>query len=314
MWADFLQSYPASSSTAAPGPTGNACDIPREHSWITYRDWSTEYGRDVVAARVSDHTLVVLNSYTAATDLLEKRSSIYLNRPVLVLAEPWRRLDPNVRVETYGDDWREGRRLLREHVQPSAVQQFLHRLLESQSDLDDSIKLSVCKTVRLTATYGIPAEEIGTQYVDILHGADEGLSEAFNAGVFLVEFISWLHTVQCALRRAVQGCTKGGENMTKDIAGTAFLAGTDTTSETLFAFFCAMPVVLHPEVQQRAQLELDAVVGRDRLPEHADRPSSHYISAIAQEALAGTIPLLWGSLTGPQRRINIVAGRPEREL
>ena len=115
-----------------------------------------------MAARVSDHTLVVLNSYTAATDLLEKRSSIYLNRPVLVLAEPWvvskrrqprtqaqlttgaqRRLDPNVRVETYGDDWREGRRLLREHVQPSAVQQFLHRLLESQSDLDDSIKLSV---------------------------------------------------------------------------------------------------------------------------------------------------------------------------
>ncbi|KAI0633029.1 O-methylsterigmatocystin oxidoreductase [Trametes polyzona] len=60
-------------------------------------------------------------------------------------------------------------------------------------------------------------------------------------------------------------------------------AGTDTTAATLVAFFCAM--LLHPEVQTRAQFELDTVIGPDRLPEHADRPSLPYIIAIVKELL-----------------------------
>ncbi|KAI0326111.1 cytochrome P450 [Cubamyces sp. BRFM 1775] len=326
-----------------PGPpglplVGNAFDIPTEHSWVTYRDWAARYG-DVLAVRAFGQTLVVLNSYTAALDLLEKRSLVYSDRPASVLAEltGWTR---TFGFKSYGDAWREDRRLLWKYVQPSATQQFrdaqqrearsfLHRLLADQRDLDGAVKLLACKTV-LTAAYGIPDEEIGTQYVDILREADEGLSEAFSPGAFLVEFIPWLQYVpswvpgtgwkkqlgpwraQCstlfdtpfaaAQDAMMRGKAKpsmmsdlletlqveGGdsskvEKTAKDMAGTAFLAATDTTSGTLFAFFCAM--VLHPEVQQRAQAELDAVVGRDRLPEHTDRPSLPYVSALVKEVL-----------------------------
>lgn len=39
----------------------------------------------------------------------------------------------------------------------------------------------------------------------------------------------------------------------------------------------------HPEVQRKAQAELDAVVGSDRLPTINDRPSLPYVHAIVKE-------------------------------
>ena len=49
------------------------------------------------------------------------------------------------------------------------------------------------------------------------------------------------------------------------------------------AFFLAM--VLYPDAQEKAQAEIDAVVGADRLPEFSDRPSLPYINALVKELL-----------------------------
>jgi len=43
--------------------------------------------------------------------------------------------------------------------------------------------------------------------------------------------------------------------------------------------------VLFPRVQRRAQQELDAVIGRDRLPTFDDRPRLPYIEAICKELM-----------------------------
>ena len=42
-------------------------------------------------------------------------------------------------------------------------------------------------------------------------------------------------------------------------------------------------MALHPEVQKKARVELDAVIGRGRLPDFSDRDSLPYITAIARE-------------------------------
>lgn len=42
-------------------------------------------------------------------------------------------------------------------------------------------------------------------------------------------------------------------------------------------------MTLHPEVQRRAQAEIDAVVGHDRLPSFADREHLPYTEALVQE-------------------------------
>ncbi len=48
-------------------------------------------------------------------------------------------------------------------------------------------------------------------------------------------------------------------------------------------FFVA--ILLDPSVQTKAQDELDAVTGRERLPTFEDRPKLPYINAICKEIL-----------------------------
>ena len=43
-------------------------------------------------------------------------------------------------------------------------------------------------------------------------------------------------------------------------------------------------MVLYPEVQKKAQAEIDAVIGQNRLPDFHDRPSLPYINAVVKES------------------------------
>lgn len=52
-----------------------------------------------------------------------------------------------------------------------------------------------------------------------------------------------------------------------------------------------LAMLVHPEVQKKAQEELDTVVGRDRMPTFADRDDLPYLNACVREALR------WRSLT-----------------
>jgi cytochrome P450 len=60
-------------------------------------------------------------------------------------------------------------------------------------------------------------------------------------------------------------------------------AGAETTATTLMWWMLAM--IAFPEVQRRAQAEIDSVVGRDRLPTFADAPRLPYVCAIVKEIL-----------------------------
>jgi Cytochrome P450 len=55
------------------------------------------------------------------------------------------------------------------------------------------------------------------------------------------------------------------------------------TWSTLSSFFLSM--VLHPECQVRAQEEIEAVIGSERLPMFEDRSSLPYVESILQETL-----------------------------
>ena len=59
--------------------------------------------------------------------------------------------------------------------------------------------------------------------------------------------------------------------------------GAEMTSTTLSWWMLAM--IAFPEVQRRAQAEIDAVVGRDRLPSFADAPHLPYVCATMKEIL-----------------------------
>ncbi|KAF8841012.1 cytochrome P450 [Paxillus ammoniavirescens] len=71
--------------------------------------------------------------------------------------------------------------------------------------------------------------------------------------------------------------------LVKETCATAFVAGAETSTSTLHWFLLVM--LQHPEVQKRAQAEIDAVVGTDRLPDFDDRASLPYVEAILREIL-----------------------------
>ena len=50
-------------------------------------------------------------------------------------------------------------------------------------------------------------------------------------------------------------------------------------------------MIAFPEVQRRAQAEIDAIVGRDRLPTFADAPRLPYVQAIIREILRYRPPM-----------------------
>ncbi|KAF9526842.1 cytochrome P450 [Crepidotus variabilis] len=66
-------------------------------------------------------------------------------------------------------------------------------------------------------------------------------------------------------------------------AASLYGGGADTTVSSEYAFFLAM--VLFPEVQKKAQAELDVVIGNDRLPTIADMPRLPYVNAVVTEVL-----------------------------
>jgi len=71
--------------------------------------------------------------------------------------------------------------------------------------------------------------------------------------------------------------------LTPLISRTLLEAGSDTTASTMVGFIQAM--ACFPEVQKKAQAEIDRVIGSDRLPTMADEPQLPYIRAMIKETL-----------------------------
>ncbi|OJT05250.1 O-methylsterigmatocystin oxidoreductase [Trametes pubescens] len=73
------------------------------------------------------------------------------------------------------------------------------------------------------------------------------------------------------------------ESMIRDTAAVAYGGAFETTIISGEVFLLA--IALHPEVQARAQEEIDRVVGTHRLPDFADRDRLPYVTAIMKEIL-----------------------------
>ncbi|KAK7434380.1 cytochrome p450 [Stygiomarasmius scandens] len=69
----------------------------------------------------------------------------------------------------------------------------------------------------------------------------------------------------------------------KNMGGQAVAAAADTTMSAISTFFLAMS--LYPNVQQKAQQELDTVLGPGKLPTFEDRASLPYVEAVYREVM-----------------------------
>ncbi|KAJ7259499.1 cytochrome P450 [Mycena haematopus] len=93
-------------------------------------------------------------------------------------------------------------------------------------------------------------------------------------------------SVVARLLEANQARGRHDEVAIQDMAATAY-AGiyyhSQHTASALASFFLAMAT--HPDVQKKAQTEIDTVVGSDRLPEFEDRPALPFVEALYREVM-----------------------------
>ncbi|KAI0964999.1 cytochrome protein [Xylaria arbuscula] len=340
----FLDAIKRKPGPLPPGPKGwpllgNIADFPKagepewEH-WLKHKDI---YG-PISSVTALGTTQVILHSAELASELLEKRSSVYSSRPKLVFAKLCRYYDI-FSLQPYDKQHRLTRKLMHTaigteklvgrytHIQEKEAHRFLFRVLQKPDLLINHIKVEAAATI-LKIVYGYTVDPHKSDpLVQVVDAAMFNFSATFAVGARLVDFIPallyvpewmpgtgwkqvakrWRATVTEAVETPLRFARKrqaGGdfepsmvsdfygsrgneisaelENCFQSAAATAYFGGSDTTVNTLCVFFFNM--TLAPDIQHKAQEEIDRVVGDGRLPEYSDKDSLPYVSAIVSES------------------------------
>ncbi|KAJ7453395.1 cytochrome P450 [Mycena latifolia] len=186
-----------------PGPPklpllGNLFDVPANSQWEKYMEWSKEYDSDIIHLNLAGQSVIVLSSLEATTALLEKRSSIYSDRPdIPIVTDPelmgW---DFNVALMKYGVDVRRNRRLFNKTFNVKAAHQYrplelrgsralLQRLLDHPDAFLDHF-YQMAGEVIMAVTYGIHVLPSNDPYITVAHTVIETAGAAAMPGRFLV--------------------------------------------------------------------------------------------------------------------------------
>ncbi|KAJ7672763.1 CyP450 monooxygenase [Mycena rosella] len=305
-----------------PGPaprfiTGNLHEIPAKQPWLTYTDWKSQYG-DIVHARIFGQHIIFANSLKIATDLFEKRSHLYSDRPAAPMIDliGW---DFNVGLMPYTDKWRQHRRLFQQSFRPDAartyrpiqmtkIHDFLRGLLSRPEDFVALYK-TVAAAIIMATMYGYQVEPIEDHFVTLSEEAVKMLSDttlpgaaAVNAFPFLRHLPGWLPG--CGFQYFAAECRKRTEEMqqvpfdfvkqnmregtsAKSIVSTLLEANQVIRAVSATAYAGAFTVSSLGTFfyAMAAQSEIDNVIGTHRLPEFEDRPSLPYIEALYREVM-----------------------------
>ncbi|TBU30135.1 cytochrome P450 [Dichomitus squalens] len=209
-------------------------------------------------------------------------------------------------------------------VQLKATRNFLRSLLGSPDQLASHLQFSFAATV-MRVVYGIELRERNDEYFKMIRRLSDIGEDITVPGRYPVDAIpilrflpSWFpgghfkryaararrdalsirdqlfQSAKTAIERgSIKDCIitrlwKGEgddamEEVCRSLGATTYAAGADTVHASAQAFFLAM--ARHPEVQRKAQSELDTIIGPDRLPEFSDLKSLPYISAVMKELL-----------------------------
>ena len=91
--------------------------------------------------------------------------------------------------------------------------------------------------------------------------------------------------VYCIADRVLDSNAKNGltDHNVMLLAGVTLKGGSDTTASTLESFVQAM--IAFPEVQKKAQAEIDTVIGENRIPVWSDYDSMPYVATVVKETM-----------------------------
>ncbi|EKM54957.1 uncharacterized protein PHACADRAFT_208499 [Phanerochaete carnosa HHB-10118-sp] len=330
-----------------PGPPGypliGHVKTPEEPGWSVYRDWSQQYGSDVIHLNLVGTHLIVLNSLQSCTDLLEKRSNIYSDRPTsgITMLSELCGLSWSFGLQCYGPEWRDGRKAFQTQFHAGVVQKyrpalsreiyrFLRRLCANPAEWAHLLNLMAGGLI-MSIGYAIDVQEKNDPLLAAEEHAAECVKKTLVPGAYLVDILPFLKympewlpgagfqreakawrksmlqvlhapydvvkermardpaaTPDCVTKSLMEKMVDTAkdpaymERVAKSAVGSMYLAGSDTTLSIIMS--CILAMVLHPDVQRRAQESIDRVC-QGRLPDYSDYDALPYVHAFVREGL-----------------------------
>ncbi|KAF7985952.1 hypothetical protein HWV62_43898 [Athelia sp. TMB] len=197
-----------------PGPAGwpiigNVLDVPTGGAeWVDYRDMGERYNSDILYLDVLGTRIVVLNSFEAVTELLEKRAAIYSDRPRFVMVQDLMGWSGVFSLMPYGNFWRSHRRLFNcefvlaqgegpawHHAhQIRGVNKTLRKLLETPDQWETHLRHQSSATI-LEIAYGIRTKKDQDPHIEAAERAMRATSDGLTPGKYLVDTLPWLKYV-----------------------------------------------------------------------------------------------------------------------
>ncbi|KAL4258702.1 cytochrome P450 family protein [Pleurotus pulmonarius] len=207
-----------------PGPRkypiiGNLLHVPTKHQWAEYNRIAKEYNSDILHFQVFSSSIVVLNSFGVANDLLHHRSSLYSSRqeyssslidechgellsqykPVSTMVNELMGWKAIFSQQPYGEQWRNHRRVFwqefnpehskanHRHIQLQYARDLVRRLQETPLDFQSHIRYTIGASI-LDVVYGLNIQEKEDPNIIMADNALQHLGVAVITGAFVVDY------------------------------------------------------------------------------------------------------------------------------
>ncbi|KAF1921301.1 cytochrome P450 [Ampelomyces quisqualis] len=196
-------------SRLPPGPRalpiiGNLHQIPLTKPWLKFASWSHVYG-PVTGLRVGTKPALVLNDWTAVSDLLDKKGSIYSSRLLMPIVQRVAG-DHHTAFQAYGAKWRRSRKTISDYlkdteldkrvaIQEAEATQLVWDLCQEPEQYRDAV-LRYFGAIILASVYGIRGQWYEGGYLKRFFDMEEQWAALFDKGQTPpLEFLPWLEYV-----------------------------------------------------------------------------------------------------------------------
>ncbi|KAJ7722914.1 cytochrome P450 [Mycena olivaceomarginata] len=301
---------------------GHTFQIPKIKTWKFFEKLAQEHG-PIVRVTLAGDDIVVLSDPADAEELLGRRSRIYSSRRPLVYAGKYMSNNMRLTLLPYGDNLRRQRAAFHSMLQPRVIGGYedmqYTASLRLLCDLVRKPEEFYLHFPRFPAGL-IFTMSFGSRLARRRQGSrcgpknPDGLCDRFEPWGAPRRFIPhsgqtpgflspWRHQARAAhqeiidlygrlsrdvkARMVTEPELESKMSLSDEelyfIAGSAFAAGTDTSSITLLWLVMAMG--LYPEAMKKAQEEIDAVFGSDTLPNFSRMQELRYTMALIKETI-----------------------------
>ncbi|KAH8100126.1 cytochrome P450 [Cristinia sonorae] len=165
-----------------PGPprkyfVGNINQVPTSgYEWLAYDKLAKVYG-DLIYFSGLGNSVLSINSYKVANDLLDKRGAIYSDRPRLPMVKELFGWAWNLIIMSYSEGFAEHRKLVQQSFQPQIVTSYrpvvvrevgvlLKNLMTKPDDFYDHLK-SMAGAIIMMITYGHQVDSMEDEFIQL---------------------------------------------------------------------------------------------------------------------------------------------------